>query len=45
MTYRDGFDNLGNPLPTPKPDWQHKLIQRGAWITALVCIGMLIWLR
>jgi hypothetical protein len=45
MSYRDGFDSLGNPLPTRKADWQQKLIQRGAWFTAAVCCGMLIWLR
>ena len=45
MTYRQGFDHLGNPVPPPKSDWQHRLIQRASWATVVVCIGIMVWVR
>lgn len=45
MTYHQGFDRLGNQVPPPKPDRQHRLIQIGAWTTAAACLGILIWAR
>jgi len=44
VTYQQGFDRLGNPVPPPKPDWQHRLIQRAAWVTVVASIAILLWL-
>ncbi len=45
MKYSQHFDRLGNQLPPPKPDWQHKTIQVCAWATVAVCFFMLVWVR
>jgi len=45
MTYRQGFDHLGNQVPPPKADWQHKTIQVVGWATVAACILMLAWVR
>lgn len=45
MTYQHGFDRLGNQVKPPKPDWQHRLIQRAALITIVACAAMLVWGR
>lgn len=45
MTYRKGFDHLGNQLPQTKPAWHHKAIQAMGWATVAVCIFILIWVR
>lgn len=45
MNYRQAFDRLGNQVPPPKADWQHKLIQRAAWTCALACAAILLWGR
>ena len=45
MTYRDGFDRLGNQLPTPKTSWPHKLIQRLSWTVVAGCIAAMLWGR
>jgi hypothetical protein len=45
MTYRQAFDRLGNPVQPAKPDWQHKLIQRAAWVTVVACAAIMLWGR
>lgn len=45
MTYRQGFDHLGNQVTPPKPDWQHKTIQVVGWATVAVCFFILVWIR
>ena len=46
MTYRRAFDHLGNPVQAQdRPDWQHKLIQRAAWVTVAVCAAIMLWGR
>ncbi len=46
MTYRQGFDHLGNPVAKPcKPDWQHRLIRRASWTVVAACIAIMVWGR
>ncbi|MDP3651632.1 MAG: hypothetical protein Q8R67_08110 [Rhodoferax sp.] len=45
MNYHHGFDRLGNQVPPPKPDWQHRLIRWASYVTGAVCLFMLVWVR
>lgn len=38
MSYHQHFDRLGNQVPPPKPDWQHRTIQVCAWAVVIVCV-------
>ena len=44
-SYHQHFDRLGNQVPPPEPDWQHKLLQAASFVTALACLFILIWVR
>lgn len=45
MTYREGFDSLGNQVPPPKPDWQHRAIQYACGLCIAACVFILVWMR
>lgn len=45
MTYRDGFDKLGNQLPPPPATWKHRAIQRAGILVIVVCVFYLVWVR
>lgn len=39
------YDGLGNQVPPPKADWQHRLIRWASVVTGTVCLFMLVWVR
>lgn len=45
MTYREGFDSLGNQLPPPKPNWQHHVLWSACGLFIAACIFILLWVR
>ena len=42
MKYHQHFDHLGNQVPPPRPDWQHRTIQIGGAIAVVVFMLLLI---
>lgn len=42
MTYRDGFDRLGNQLPQPRPNWHHRLLWR-VCVASIAINILLLW--
>lgn len=42
MNYHQQFDRLGNQVPAPKPDWQHRTIQIASVVVIVACIVLLL---
>lgn len=45
MTYRQGFDRLGNQLPPRRPNWYQRLVIRISCAVVSGCVFAMLWVK